>query len=413
MSLSPEATENVKKILDEATASPDTGIPGLVFIAVDKSGNELVSHASGTRGINSTQPMDLDTTFWIASMTKIVTTIACLQLYEQGKMPLDDEAFVKKWAPEIGEKKVFADGVNGVEQERGVTVRMLLAHTAGFAYTFFDPRINMVTRPQGVDEFTGDVEEILKSPMVNQPGSMWEYGVNVDWAGIILERVTGTKLNDYFQKHIFEPLGIKDTTMFPTNKMRENLAYMHQRSTDGKIQERDHIMRRAFWQESKEQQDRFFHSGGAGLFSKPKEYIKIMATLLNAGKSPQTSHQLLQPSTIDLMWENQIPNQPNFARGGPPPANPLLASASPEVYPQAGNPPQGWGLSMFLTLAAGETGRGANTGWWAGLANMFWWVDREKGVAGVIASQVVPFGDGVVVPAWFGVEGGVYAGLKG
>lgn len=82
------------------------------------------------------------------------------------------------------------------------------------------------------------------------------------------------------------------------------------------------------------------------------------------------------------------------------------------MYPQEGDPPQGWGLSMFLTLSPGATGRGANTGWWAGLANLFWWVDREKGVAGLIASQVLPFGDGKVFGAWAGVEKAVYDGLE-
>jgi CubicO group peptidase (beta-lactamase class C family) len=86
---------------------------------------------------------------------------------------------------------------------------------------------------------------------------------------------------------------------------------------------------------------------------------------------------------------------------------------APEMYPQEGNPPQGWGLSMFLTIEPGATGRGRNTGWWAGLSNTYWWVDRERGVAGVIAGQVVPFGDAKVVGAWVGCEKAVYDGLGG
>lgn len=214
---------------------------------------------------------------------------------------------------------------------------------------------------------------------------MWEYGVNVDWAGIVLERHTGQKLNDYMQEHIFKPLGISDVTMFPTDKMKSNLAYMHQRDpATGALIERDHLYRRPFWQTTKEKQDRFFHSAGAGLFAKPKEYIKVLTALLNGGVSPTTGNRILKQETVDLMWENQIPNQPNFARGGPPPADPVLANTLPEFYPQSGDPPQGWGLSMFLTLSPGDTGRGANTGWWCGLSNLFWWVDREKGVAGII-----------------------------
>lgn len=110
-------------------------------------------------------------------MTKIVTTIAVLQQVEAGKIPLDDADFVAKHAPEIAEKLVYADGVNGVKQERGVTMRMLLAHTAGFGYAFWDPRVSIRSRPVGIYEFAGDERDVVESPLLNQPGSMWEYGV--------------------------------------------------------------------------------------------------------------------------------------------------------------------------------------------------------------------------------------------
>ncbi|KAF2271061.1 beta-lactamase/transpeptidase-like protein [Lojkania enalia] len=417
MPLSPESIQNVTSILDGATSKGISGAPGLVFLAVDKSGHTLVEHASGTRGVNSKDPMDMNTTFWIASMTKIVTTIACMQLYEQGKMPLDDAEFVEKWAPEIGKKRVFVDGVTPQDQQGKVTVRMLLAHTAGFGYTFLDPRPMIHGWPVGIDEFAGDEIDYISSPMVNQPGSMWEYGISIDWAGIILERATGLRLNDYFQKYICGPLGLNATTMFPNKEQQQNLAYMHQRDTEGNLTVRDHAYRRPLNVVTKEQQANMFHSGGAGLFSKPREYAKIITTLLNNGTCPTTGSKLLSSSTVNLMFENQIPNQPNFARAGPPPPKPLLANAAPEMYPQEGDPPQGWGLSMFLTLEPGTsgapkgTGRGANTGWWCGLANSYWWVDREKGVAGVLCSQVLPFGDPKVVPTWWEVERALYQGL--
>ena len=110
-------------------------------------------------------------------MTKIVTTIAVLQLAEAKKIDLDDPEFVAKTAPEIAAKLVYADGVNGAKQEKGVTVRMLLSHTAGFGYAFWDPRVVMRGRPVGLDEFSGDERDVIESPMLNQPGSMWEYGV--------------------------------------------------------------------------------------------------------------------------------------------------------------------------------------------------------------------------------------------
>ncbi|KAK7189459.1 beta-lactamase/transpeptidase-like protein [Paraphaeosphaeria sporulosa] len=413
MPLSAQSVQIIKSVLDGATKEGPTGVNGLTFVAVDKDGKTLVEHASGTRGVNSQEPMDMDTTFWIASCTKIVATIAVLQLVEQGSIPLDDPEFIKKLAPEIGAKKVYADGVNGAEQQGSVTMRMLLNHTAGFAYAFFDARVSMRGRPVGIAEFNGDEEDILNSPMVNQPGSMWEYGVNIDWAGIILERHTGQKLNDYMQEHIFKPLGISDVTMFPTDKMKANLAYMHQRDpATGALTERDHLYRRPFYQTTKEQQQKFFHSAGAGLFAKPKEYVKVLTALLNDGVSPTTGNRILKKETVDLMWENQIPKQPDFARAGLAAADPTLANSLPEMYPQSGNPPQGWGLSMFLTLAPGDTGRGANTGWWCGLSNLFWWVDREKGVAGMLSGQILPFGDPKVIQAWVGVEKAIYDGLE-
>lgn len=179
MPLSSQSVQNVKAILDGVTSEGKSGTPGLVFVAVDKSGKTLIEHASGTKSIDSKDPVDMDTTFWIASMTKIVTTIALLQLVEQGKLALDDPEQIKKYAPEIGKKKVFADGVTPAEQQNPVTLRMLLAHTAGFAYAFWDPRVNMRGRPIGIDEFAGDVQDLYDSPMVNQPGSMWEYGVRL------------------------------------------------------------------------------------------------------------------------------------------------------------------------------------------------------------------------------------------
>lgn len=401
----------MKAVLDGVTSDVSKGVPGLVFVAVDKTGNPLVEHASGNVSIASKEPMTLDTVFWIASCTKLITTIACMQLVEQGKLALDDADLVEKIAPELRDVKVFENG-KLVAKEGRITLRMLLAHTAGFGYTFFDARLTAYGRPVGLDEFTGDAKDILSQPLVNQPGKVWEYGVNLDWAGVLVERVSGLKLNAYFHKYIFEPLGLENITMFPGKEMKAKLAHMHQRGKDGSMEERDHLYRRPLMAETQEEKDRIFNSGGAGCFATPTDYSQILAVFLNNGKSPKTGHQLLKSSTIYQMWENQIPDQPNFARGGPPAAKPDLSSSAPELYPQEGNPPQGWGLSFFLTITPGATGRGANTAWWAGLSNLFWWVDREKGVAGIIASQILPFGEMGVLGSWIGAEKAVYDNLE-
>ncbi|KAF9698863.1 hypothetical protein EKO04_003154 [Ascochyta lentis] len=411
MPLSDQGVQGIKSLLDAVTSEGPAGSPGLAFHAVDRSGKTLVEHQAGNLGIDSKQAIDENTLFWIASCTKLVTAVALLQLVEQGKIGLDDAEAIKKYAPEISKKQVYADGVNGADQQNPVTLRMLLSHTAGFGYSFFDPRLQA---PGDIEGQKGDVNDILNSRLVNQPGSTWEYGVNLDWAGIVLERITGQRLGTYFAENIFAPLDMdtKGATMFPPSSVQSNLAAMHQRdATTGEIRERDHVYGAPLTQDSAEKQDAFFQSGGAGLFAKPKEYVKILAAILNEGTSPTTGKQILNPETVQLLWENQIPNQPDFARGGPPPANPSLVNASPEFYPQPGNPAQGWTYAGFLTIEAGPSGRGANTIWWMGLANCFWWVDREKGVAGFLAGQVLPNGDAKVNSAWFMCEKMVYDNL--
>lgn len=174
MPISAQGVQGVKDVLDKTVKD---GFPGLVFSAVDKSGNVLVQHAAGTLGVGNQTPMSSDDTiFWMASCTKLVTAIAVLQLVEQGKVPLDDTDFVRKVLPEIKDKKVYADGINAADQEKDVTVRMLLAHTAGFGYSFIDPRLKI--DHGGLEGQFGDKNDILNGRLVNQPGSMWEYGVS-------------------------------------------------------------------------------------------------------------------------------------------------------------------------------------------------------------------------------------------
>lgn len=219
-------------------------------------------------------------------------------------------------------------------------------------------------------------------------------------------------LNDYCQENIFEPLGLKDISFFPTQHMRDNLATMLQRAPSGETLERDHLYRRALLASTNDEKKSFFNSGGGGAFATPTDYCQLLATLLNEGVSPTTGNRILKKETVDSMWENQIPQFPDFARQTLAPSKLTLANPLPEFYPQAGNPPQGWGLSFFLTIQEGETGRGKNTAWWAGISNQFWWCDREKGVAGMLCGQILPFGDMEVFGQWVACEKAIYDGLE-
>lgn len=182
MSANQTAHKNVQSSLDSVTSDPNTGISGLVFAAIDKNGDIITANASGNRGLNTKKPMTLDSVFWIASCSKLLTAIACMQLVEQGKLKLDDHEQLYDIVPELKEKQVLNDDGTLVSKNKEITLRMLLSHTAGFGYEFFNRKLMNYGRPVGFDVFSGEASDILQAPLVNQPGSRWEYGVsNLAW----------------------------------------------------------------------------------------------------------------------------------------------------------------------------------------------------------------------------------------
>lgn len=194
--LSASSKEEIQKVLDASTG-PDTGVPGLAFIAIDKNGQYLTQQFAGRRTLDKSSPkIDVDSTFWIASCTKMITGIACMQLVEQGKLELDNAESVYKLAPELKEKKVVREDGTVEDRKGDITLRMLLDHTAGFGYSFFNQKLRDYGRPAGWDEFTGDKEDILEQPLVNQPGSRWEYGVSP------LRSVPSPYVSRYISAHI-------------------------------------------------------------------------------------------------------------------------------------------------------------------------------------------------------------------
>jgi len=138
--------------------------------------------------------------------------------------------------------------------------------------------------------------------------------------------------------------------------------------------------------------------------------IEVLAVLLNDGTCPKNGAKILRKETVDEMFTNQVPQFPDFSRQGTPASKPDLVRVVPELYPVAGNPPQGWGLT-FMMSNGGTTGRSKSTGHWAGIANLWWWADREKGVAGLVCTQILPFGDAQVLDLWTSVESEIYKAL--
>jgi len=181
MPLSEQAVSGLRAVVD-ATVNGPSSIPGATIVVVDKNGDDIFAYSSGKRGISSAEPMTLDNVFWIASCTKMVTALACMQLVEKGELRLDDAEQVEGLCPELKTKKVLkrkeGGGFEFEEKKNGITLKMLLTHTAGFAYSFFNQEVRDWSMPTGIEELDPNTEEMMNSPLVFQPGEGWQYGVS-------------------------------------------------------------------------------------------------------------------------------------------------------------------------------------------------------------------------------------------
>ncbi|KAK9894040.1 beta-lactamase/transpeptidase-like protein [Cystobasidium minutum MCA 4210] len=394
--MSNSVQDQVQKILDDAVAE-ENGVPGIVFGMMDRKGNYLAKAAAGVRGLNrKDEKMTTDTAFAIYSCTKMLAAIALMQLVEQGKVKLDDP--VENILPEIKDIKML----DGSEPKNKITLRMLLTHTAGFSYTFFNEGIKDWAEKNGLDEFTPGSLDAYKQPLIAQPGEDWNYGVNIDWAGQVLEKITGKTLGQWSKENIFDPLGCKDiqySRLAP--QCKDRFVSMHQRHPDGSIEQREHM---AFTTQGS------FDSGGAGCLGTLEDYLKCIYIMINEGKGANGA-QILKPETVEEMWKDQL-------AGTQPEKIGALARPIPAIIPHLTNPVDplpfttaGWAISAQLTHSAWPTGRSARSIWWAGLPNLYWMADREKGVVNMVMSQVVPFNDPKTLNPWLAAEKVVYDSL--
>eukprot|EP00026_Physarum_polycephalum_P008294 Phypoly_transcript_08376.p1 GENE.Phypoly_transcript_08376~~Phypoly_transcript_08376.p1 ORF type:complete len:397 (+),score=55.73 Phypoly_transcript_08376:184-1374(+) len=394
LSTAPKITET----LNSYTSKVD-GIPGVAFRAVKKDGSVLYEGASGLRGIDhKDQQMTVDTVFKIASCSKLLTAVSALQLIEQGKLALDDHA--EKYLPELGKFQIltgFDAGNQPIFQEpkTKITIRHLLTHTAGFNYDFYNPLTKKYSELNNIPSALAFKKSTLLCPLSFEPGTSWEYSTSMDWLGLVIQEVSGQSLDAYMKQHIFEPLGIHSTTFLPNAEQIARLAHMHPR-VQGKLVDAGKTVTEVE-----------FHSGGAGLYSTVQDYSTVLFALLNDGDGAFGSHKagrILKKETVDLLCS--IQETPSLDK--------TMETQTPEITPTAALPavPKGWtfgGLRIEVPL---PTGRSAGAIGWAGLPNCYWWLDRTKGVAGVIMTQILPLYDTEVNQCYAACESLVYAGLN-
>ncbi|KAH3682013.1 hypothetical protein WICPIJ_007005 [Wickerhamomyces pijperi] len=410
--LTSEGIQQIKEIVNAAVANPKQDIPGLSVSISNTKGEDLLTYAHGKVGCDSDKEITTDSMFWIASCTKMLTTVSVMQLVEKGLLKLDDADHLERIIPELKSLPIISlneDGsLNLRKKKNQITLRHLLTHTAGFGYKFFNPEINTYLDFYNIDEFQLTHEAQFLTPLLFEPGTQFNYGLSIDVAGLALERVTNQKLGNYVKEHIYEPLGLTTSSFTPNAQLLEKLVHLHERDVKtGELKEREHILYATDLKNGFE----YVHSGGAGSFSKPRNYVQFLATLMNDGVCPITGARILKKETIDEMFVNQIPEMPDFGRRKLTALDGLSYNIT-DLYPQEGNPPQGWGLSFFINLTPLPTGRSAGSGFWCGLSNVFYWFDRETGITGMVAAQILPFPDPKTFKAWADIETVVYQSLQ-
>src|SRR6058998_45827 len=289
-----ENLKNVDAMFTRAVESK--AVPGIVAAATTDGGT-LYEGAFGKRELGKDAPMTVDTVVWIASMTKAITATAAMQLVEQGKLSLDRPA--ADVVPELAAAKVL-EGFDAAGKprlrapKRPITLRHLLTHTAGFGYEIWNPSIAQYQTATGTPGIPPCTNAALTTPLMFDPGDRCEYGINIDWAGKMVEAVSGQRLDRYFQENIFGPLGMKDTSFTISPSQRARLASVHQRGGDGALAPIEFEI----------PQQPEFHMGGGGLYGTATDYLAFTQMILRGGGVKGV--QLLRPETVALMSQNHI-----------------------------------------------------------------------------------------------------------
>jgi methyl acetate hydrolase len=371
-------------------------VPGVVAMAASDKGI-VYEGAFGRRDLAQGPEMTLDTIFRIASMTKAVTSVAAMQLVEAGKLSLDQP--IGSVLPELASPQVLtgfdASGKPRLRlARRPITLRHLLTHTAGFGYEMLSSDLIRYVRRTGTPSTSTGKLASLRLPLLFDPGDRWEYGINIDWVGRIVEAVGGQSLDVYCREHICAPLGMADTVFALSPEQASRLARVHQRQADGSlapIAVDIPPQRPEFW------------SGGGGLYSTARDYLSFQQMVLDQGRLGGA--RLLRPETVAAMAANQTGN----LEAG------VMRTAIPERTNDfalfSGIRCQ-WGLGWMINPQPGSNGRNAGSLTWGGVFNSYYWIDPHAQVAAVILTQFLPFADPRALALYGAFERQVYDALK-
>ncbi len=374
----------------------DKRVPGVVAMLTDRNANTYEG-AAGERLLGSGEAMTTDSVFAIFSTTKAITGTCVMQLVEEGKLDLDAPA--KTYAPDIGKLQVLegfdAEGHPKLRApKQDITTRMLMLHTAGLGYDFFNKHYNHMAEKHGQPSIVSGSKQALMTPLLHDPGERWEYGSNMDWAGMVVEGIRGKRLGEVMKERVFEPLGITNMAFSMTPSMRPRLAKMHARNADGSLTPMDFEL----------PADPEVHMGGHGLYATIGEYMKFIRMWLNDGNGPHG--RVLKAETVAQAVKNGLQSHHKVVML--PGVIPALSNDA-EFFPGL---KKSWSYTFMVNDEEAPTGRPAGAIGWAGLANLFYWIDRQNGLGGFWATQILPFADPPSFTGYMEFETAAYAGLQ-
>lgn len=360
-------------------------IPGLVAVVANR--DYLIYRGTfGTLDEQGAIAMPMDAIFKIASMTKPVTSVAILMLREQGLLDIDES--IGRYLPDLIGREVItavneSDGSYTTRPAtRDVTIRDLLTHTSGFGYSFSNETLCVLCR--------GGERNPRDLPLLHDPGSHWTYGMGTAILGEAIERITSESLDQFFESHIFKPLGMHDTGYVLKSDKRSRLVSLFRRVNGVLVGE------------STSESFEPYIGGDADLLSTADDYIRFLQMLLNMGKFDKI--QLLSEQSVQALMTNQIGS--------------LRVRKQPGAMPDVSNAfPLGTGTDTFslgfqLKEGEEENARSRGSFSWAGLFNTYFWADPQQGIAAVLLMQVLPFYDDLCIRLLTDFENHVYRNLE-
>jgi len=347
------STERLTRLSEGMKSLVDQGRLAGVVTMVARRGKVIELEAIGKRDIAANLPMQKDSIFRIYSMTKPITGVAMMMLFEEGKWQLNDP--VAKYIPEFADLKVYGTDANGnvvmKDQVHPVTMRELMSHTGGFTYGFIsNTPVDKLQREADILNFNNTLEEMIKRvaklPLNAQPGSEWHYSISVDIQGYIVQKLSGMPFEEFLEKRIFKPLSMVDTGFYvPADKLKR-LAEFYSYGKDGRLE----VVRGGLNHDFSAKPA--LSSGGGGLVSTAADYMRFCQMLLNGGKLDGV--RLLSPRSVELMRTNVLP-----------PGMPTLS------------PGAGFGLdfAVYTDVVAAGGYYGKGTYYWGGAAGTWFWID--------------------------------------